>query len=612
MRHYADMRRLGLCLLVAMAAAGMLAVPVSALRHPRVTPRDRAATRGYLEAELAYARARLAAVPASHERDEALARTLGAECAGVLANAPFKTLSALDEPPERIPSARERGEQNRLQRQWGDLQLELGFVLGQAPTAAVREAELSYVHKLRSLHWTNPGLTTLEHHDAEALERELQIAPPALCVDMRAWAASGYQRISPGTKAFEAKLNAALSVAFADLARLGPPLESPLRYAGPRERALEQTLTHLERKQVASLERASALRARIERTLGIPEEHEPQPRQGPPSGAIVIGRGRTAAGSSYTIWAALPGSEAHKGFSCQQVIGVEEFGHGNRGSRRGCATPAHPQPPTVECDEGVLTIEAQTVPRARRVRLTLSDGRQIVSHVAVLPARLGGPAGFYYQAVRGPSPIPVSITELDAHGRTLRKQALEPYKGCVKGKPTFTVGPRRTIVRGGVPQGPPFSIIGERAGEEGATRLELHVEVEGALADEGSATYIAFDARARASARLRAAVTSRVGGFGVQTRTGCRPHEYAILYGVLRDPRDEVLAREGAQTTVFGKARIPAILRARGVLAYLALQSVPSEVLVRSPAGKTVAVEKLTRRAREAKETCEGEAEPPG
>jgi hypothetical protein len=45
------------------------------------------------------------------------------------------------------------------------------------------------------------------------------------------------------------------------------------------------------------------------------------------------------------------------------------------------------------------------------------------------------------------------------------------------------------------------------------------------------------------------------------------------------------------------------------VLAYIALPTAPSEVLVRTPSGKIVAKEDLSGRAREARETCEGEAE---
>jgi len=95
-------------------------------------------------------------------------------------------------------------------------------------------------------------------------------------------------------------------------------------------------------------------------------------------------------------------------------------------------------------------------------------------------------------------------------------------------------------------------------------------------------------------------------------KTGCQPHEYAILYGVLKAPTDTVLARSSGSLQPLQRVRIPASLHVRGVLAYIALPALPSEVLVRTPTGKTVLTENLANRAREAKETCEGEAEGPG
>jgi hypothetical protein len=72
-----------------------------------------------------------------------------------------------------------------------------------------------------------------------------------------------------------------------------------------------------------------------------------------------------------------------------------------------------------------------------------------------------------------------------------------------------------------------------------------------------------------------------------------------------------VLARSGGVLRPLTRARIPAVLHVRGVLAYIALPGVPSEIIVRSPSGKTIATERLGAAAREARETCEGEAEGP-
>ena len=48
----------------------------------------------------------------------------------------------------------------------------------------------------------------------------------------------------------------------------------------------------------------------------------------------------------------------------------------------------------------------------------------------------------------------------------------------------------------------------------------------------------------------------------------------------------------------------------QGVVAYIVLDGMPSEVIVRSPSGETVSSADLRKSAREAREVCEGEAEP--
>ncbi len=81
-------------------------------------------------------------------------------------------------------------------------------------------------------------------------------------------------------------------------------------------------------------------------------------------------------------------------------------------------------------------------------------------------------------------------------------------------------------------------------------------------------------------------------------------------------------AYEGAASRIAGecpgvrRVRIPSSLHAGGLLVYLASVGRPEELLVRSPSGKVVVREDLSRAAREGRETCEGESEgagpPPG
>jgi hypothetical protein len=272
------------------------------------------------------------------------------------------------------------------------------------------------------------------------------------------------------------------------------------------------------------------------------------------------------------------------------------------GSSGTCLSTSHPERPNVSCEAGLLTIEGQTLARTRRVRLRLSDGRQITSRVALVPASLGGPAGFYYQAVRGPSPIPVSLTELDAHNRALRTVKLNRIRECSKHPITFLPGGVRTLVHGAAPGGPTFAIVGERYRYEGEVHFELKAEIgEQRLLGGGSLSALGGTERPG----------QKPGPVLLEIRKGCQPHEYAILYGLLKSPRDIVLARTAGALRPLHHVRMPASLHAHGVLVYIALSQVPSEVLVRTPSGKTVFTEHLARLARETAETCEGEAEDP-
>ncbi|MGA7541139.1 MAG: hypothetical protein WBW93_20455, partial [Steroidobacteraceae bacterium] len=101
-----------------------------------------------------------------------------------------------------------------------------------------------------------------------------------------------------------------------------------------------------------------------------------------------------------------------------------------------------------------------------------------------------------------------------------------------------------------------------------------------------------------------------------EASAGCHPHEYSIFYGLLRKPRDTVLAKVAGKLVPMLHVRIPSSLHAGGALVYLASVGQPEEILVRSPNGKTLMNEDRSRTASEGRETCEGESEgsgpPPG
>ena len=119
-------RKIGGCRAFWTVLAGLfllvLAVPSGAFASARITPRDRAATRAYLEARYVYVQALVASAPAAKAAEEEFVSILGGECPGVLAGAPQETLRTLFASSSRARTPRQMGEANRESRQLGDLE----------------------------------------------------------------------------------------------------------------------------------------------------------------------------------------------------------------------------------------------------------------------------------------------------------------------------------------------------------------------------------------------------------------------------------------------------------------------------------------------------------
>src|SRR5271166_1644670 len=443
-----------------LAALLLLALPAPsvALAKAGGTRQDRAATRAYLEAQYLLDQSLVASAPASQAATEGVIVALGRECPGVLAGAPHDPLRTLFESLPQSRSPRQTGELEREDRQLNDLQGELELAFAAPAIGLDRQAALAYAHTVGSLRWSSHALTVLERGRAAELEWELQSPPPQVCTDMKAWATSGYSTLSSATKALIRGREAVIRALVHVLEELGLPSSDPLAgYEGAPEKALARKIAGLERVLRGVTRTLRPAEAELQRTLGVsvPETEAPS------KGSVEIGHGQTAAGSSYTVWLepkperqcqlSLTVQETESSSASNGVIEASSFGTGEA-----CLSRSHPEAPTVECrGEGLLTIEAQTLPDARSVRLHLSDGRQITSTVALVPAQLGGPAGFYYQVLRGPSPVPVSLTEVDADGTVLRTVTLPRRPKCVKQPPPKLIpSVVRTIAIGSLPHGP--------------------------------------------------------------------------------------------------------------------------------------------------------------
>jgi hypothetical protein len=327
------------------------------------------------------------------------------------------------------------------------------------------------------------------------------------------------------------------------------------------------------------------------------------------SPGVIVGHGSTQAAGPFL--ARVRTSEGPEVSRCRHEVTVEFKPRSHRsssmvvftGSESSRCLSGHSAAPhaTVRCEEGgLLEVESTALARTRSVRLLLSDGTSVSSGVIAIPPRLGGPTRIYFQTIRGPSPFPVSLSELDARGRTLRVVKLRPVRNCRK--MPAPVSTFREIVRASTPDGTPFAITGSSVNFTGHQEFSLSIHAgnaAGLLGIESSDSSIAVGGTHHET------ILAEVG-----LEAGCSPHPYAIVFGRLKTSGATVLAQTASGLVPLRLAKIPAALHAKGVVVYGAFSSFPSELIVRAADGRTLLRESLTSRAKEETEFCEGYAEP--
>ena len=588
---------------VVFVSSGMTFAGVHAA-HVRVTPHDRVATRAFLTAEYSYLRSQIAAEPATQAASERAAAALGAECPGVLAGAPHarEFEEGLFGEEEQHLSARQRGEHNRTFGQVYEIEFEFGEALSRAGAGANRAGALAYAHTLQSLHWSSATLTQYEHYKARALLRGLNAPQPAVCADMKAWVASGYTKLSPGTKALIGEIFPSELALLRALQGGVRPDAIVAAYETSGERELLRRIRRVKQQQTASLIRSEGTLESLGKPLGIHSYREES--EEPPKGGIVIARGSTAAGGSYTIW--VQTQHPPRDRACSIDLGIHASEGSGSSTSESCVAHGARASLRAHCNGSGWQVEGQTREGATSVSVKLRDGSQVSSPVALVPPNLGGPAGFFFQ-VFGKSQAPVSASELNAQGTVLGTVELPHEAKCPnhlfsppKEKPPEPL-PSRKLASGRLPHGGSFEILAFRDRYDGHIETTINAavlsprpfvaEVFGSVFESGP------EPRSHSPIKLR-------------KETGCGPPSYALLYGLLKAPGDTVLARTPHGLEPFRIVRPPASLHLHGVLAYIPLSVLPSEVIVRAPDGRTVFRKSYRRKAREIRETCEGEAEP--
>jgi hypothetical protein len=567
---------------------------------------DRAATDAYLQAKYTLTKAVLENAPASRAAVQTFADTLGHECAGVLAGAPRES-GLLGLRAGHLPTARERGESDRRRRQLQGIQSEYESALVEALYAPDLAASTTFTQAVAPLRWSDPRITMLVGEDVSALQ-ELLAAPSAgaVCGDLHSWQQSGYRTLPAGTLAFEARQEARAHSAAA--AESLPSLLAPDE--GAPEKALERRSKALQRRFAAALVPLGTISQQLARALGL----EAEGRVGERKRSTIVGEGRTLSGGHYKL-----SVEAHEpGDSCGVEISTR-YTAAPRGRRHSsvswgsgtCLSTRNKGQvnASVQCQsqEGLLEVQARLPAATRHVLLRLSDGRTVVSPAAIVPKRLRGPIALYYQVLDGPTPYPISITAVNATGMSLKTLALDPVRHCRaepahrEGGPSFT-----TLTHGTTTTGVSFTVVGVlvRFGHHRHSfNLEVDVSPTGPDSNSSSSSSIELISTGspEAAARIRDA---RI--FTPRLSDECPPHEFAIVYGLLARPGESVLARTASGLTPLQLVAIPARRKAGGELAYGSFATIPSEVIVQGPGGRTLFSESLKKQAREHAEYCQG------
>jgi hypothetical protein len=579
-----------ICALVAILAC--LLSPTSApaahrrtRTHVPVSPADVAATTAYVRAVHEYALAFLANVPQVQASVEGFVSQLREQCPSVLSGAK-KNLG------RETQTSRAFGEEARVREQLQGLEEELSRAQQLALQTPEREAFMAFAQAVEGLSWSNPAIHATVTFRLQRARAEILGEPLPVCADMAAWVDSGYSRLSASSKAFisteEAKRRTEQGPRPAELVSIADALKP---YETDEDRALSARSRQLTRGIENALIKLNDTLEDGRSAVGLKSERQLQSELHALRSTTELGHGSTAAGRRFEVSVIKSASRTDR--TCKFRIRVE--GSASELSSQGICLPTRRSAtPHVACEEDERTVEAILAPDVRQVRLLLSGGRIISSKVIVIPKRLGGPVSFYFQAVpRGPA-VPLSLTLLGTRGEALGTLQLPSARVCIRHGVHFLHHGIIRLARGQVPGGPKFAIKGEAYAYNGPVYFSLSIELEnGGGGGEGlSGSYQRFFTRA--------------------FWTKCSPVQYAIVYGVLKQSADRIVARVGADTVTLSTAPIPSHLHAGGVLFYGTFTTPPELLILENQQGKALATENLGTLAKEETEYCEGLDEEPG
>lgn len=196
--------------ILAAVAGAVLAIPASTL----ASAGDAAATQAYIRANYALVHAAAGNIHRSE-----------AGVAGVLAQV-----------RSECPKAAMGSPQDHDSEQLSDEMVGAIVVAGVHPNLAAIQG---FIRAAGSLRWSNSRLTSAVHAYVGKAKALSALAPPHLCADIQAWAASGYQTLPASTVRFDAQY----TPVWVALGELPATMRS---FEGPQERGLLRASSQLE------------------------------------------------------------------------------------------------------------------------------------------------------------------------------------------------------------------------------------------------------------------------------------------------------------------------------------------------------------------------------
>jgi hypothetical protein len=544
---------------------------------------DAQATHAYLIARYKLFGVLLREAVAVRGAESVAAARIARECRGVVSGMPQPSLKLVP-----MPTPRASGENARLTHQQQTIEEELAAAIDIPGDSLDRPAEEAYAAEVRQLSWSDQTIASLVDAQTAAELGGISVPAPPFCADARAWARSGYRALSAASREFEtsrALRNSALGEERAPSALLKP-------YESAADRALIHKSTALEDKLLASVGATVPMDLRLLRVVGFPRAETEGPKK-----QIVLGRGRTAAGTRFVVnfetSGVLPGaSSCHRSASVSysRPGGPPELVIMGGPNNPICLSSPGERRPAVFCEAGIETIQTAVPASVRSVRMVLADGHTIESRVVQVPRRDGGPAGIYAQELRGGSSHAVSLVELNASDAIVLTLDLPRYH-CVKSRerpeiPLSVV----ELATGRTPEGEPFTLR--------------------AVSGFGGEPFVSVDTGVNPELSDIADRPDTPKAFPWSLSIGCAPHPYAILYGILAPPGQSVTAQTPQGAVSLNVVPIEPHLRAKGPLVYGVFSALPSELAVLGANGSAVYTENLQEQATQAAQFCEGYVEP--